>query len=124
MNRTNRRPGARCGFAVGRFTVAVFVVCTGALVSSPTPASESVPATWSAQLRSTAYFYQVEDQSEAETDLLPFYQHFDLSGGRLAGDRLDLRFSGRFASDLGDEGAVTGEEKFYVGYAGLRFDHW
>ena len=87
-------------------------------------AQTASPITWSAQLRSTAYFYQVEDQTGAKSDFLPFYEHFDLSVGRLAGDRLDFRFSGRFAADAGDEGAVTGEEKFYVGYAGLNFDPW
>lgn len=103
---------------------AVFAFLAGTLVTESAVAQEGISPTWSAQLRSTAYFYQVEDQTEAETDFLPFYEHLDLSVGRLAGDRLDFRFSGRFAADAGDEGAVTGEEKFYAGYAGLNFDPW
>lgn len=127
MISTNSGPSERRWPAAGTIVLVVFAFLASALVPATAGAEEASAGnspTWSAQLRSTAYFYQVEDQTEAETDFLPFYEHFDLSVSRLAGDRLDLRFSGRFAADAGDEGAVTGEEKFYAGYAGLSFDRW
>jgi hypothetical protein len=124
MSTTNPDPGANRRSAGAGSILAACLLLGSTVLGGPAAAQEAVPLSWSAQLRSTAYFYQVEDLTETETDLLPFYEHLDLSVGRLARGRLDLRFSGRFASDLGDEGAVTGEEKFYVGYAAIRLDPW
>ena len=122
ISRQSGRTGGRASFRAAPFLAALVLI--SATWTDPAAAQDSATPTWSAQLRSTAYFYQVEDQTEAETDLAPFYEHFDLSVARLAAGRLSFRVSGRYGTDLMDDGAIDGEDRLYVGYAGLRFDRW
>jgi len=99
----------------------LLLVLTTAL---PSFAQTATPFTWSAQLRSTAYFYQDVTETGRELDLAPLYEHFDVTVGQLAAGRLDFRVSGRYATDLADEGAVFTEDHLYAAYAGLSFDRF
>jgi len=88
-------------------------------------ADAQAPPSWSAQLRSTAYFLEQAEPGESEVQArLPFYEHFNAHAGGLLDDRLDLRFSGRYASDAQFDGGVAEEGKWFVGYARLRLEPW
>jgi hypothetical protein len=84
--------------------------------------ADDLPTTWTAHLRSTAYVYETVSNSDVESDFAPLYEHFDLSVSQLAKGRLNLRVSGRFGADLADEGAISTEDKLYVGHLGIRLD--
>lgn len=91
-------------------------------VVPPVAAQDDAPLTWTAHLRSTAYFYQSEvpDGSGQKLNYAPLYEHFDASIGRLADGHLDFRVSGRFATDMADDEAIVTEDKLYVAYANVR----
>lgn len=91
-------------------------------MTTPVLAQSDVPITWSAQLRSTAYFYQSElpDSGGQNQSYAPLYEHFDVAAGQLANGRLDLRVSGRFGADLGDDEVIPVEDRLYAAYARVR----
>lgn len=89
-----------------------------------TPRDDAMAAGWAAQLRTTAYFRQI-DAGDGETeDSMPFYEHYDLSASQLLNGRVDARVSGRFANDLALDQRVTDRERIYVAYAGARLDRY
>ena len=124
MTRTDTRSkgvGLRedCAHRVG------FVLLALLLVLGPqAQAQDDAPITWSAQLRSTTYLYQDENEAGVETDYAPLYENFDVAVGRVASGRLDFRVSGRYATDLADEGAILTEDQLYVAYANLNLNRW
>ena len=100
-----------------------FVLLAALLIVAPIASAQNdVPITWSAQLRSTTYLYQDETAAGEEIDYAPLYENFDVTVGQVASGRLDFRVSGRYATDLRDEGAILTEDQLYTAYAGLRLD--
>lgn len=97
-------------------------------LDGPARAQDSAPVapvTWSAQLRSTAYFSEAAPPGSTEVESrAPFYENLYLGVGNLADGRLDLRFSGRYADDAQFENAFDEHDKWFTGYARLRLDPW
>jgi hypothetical protein len=101
----------------------VLAVSVAAGTSVPAFAEDPPPVSWSAQLRSTAYFLQQAEPGSTEIeDRLPLYEQVDVGVGSLLDGALDFRFSGRYADDLRFDGGVPQDTKWFVGYALARFD--
>ncbi|MHB8080264.1 MAG: hypothetical protein ACYDIE_13530 [Candidatus Krumholzibacteriia bacterium] len=75
---------------------------------------------WSLSLRSTGYAFQTADRLDATTDQLRFYQQFAGSASGLAGGRITLRGSGRYASSPAAWPTGFANGKLYTGYVEAR----
>jgi len=122
MTLTDTRSGGVRLRGVRAFCVGVVLLLGASGLLSPAFAQDGAPFTWTAHLRSTAYFYQSEtsDGTGEKLSYAPLYEHFDVSAGQLANGRLDFRVSGRFGTDMGDDEVIDVEDKLYIAYANVR----
>lgn len=72
------------------------------------------------RLRTTGYLFQSVDEYGVTLDRFGGYQQFDAGLAGLAGGRMGLRISGRFADDLALKERVTDRSRLYVGHLELR----
>jgi hypothetical protein len=119
---------------VAAIAVSVASVVVLAARASPAAAAEEPPAApgaapsgrgsettpWWFRLRSTAYIFQEEHPAGATLDRVGAYQGFDGAVLGLAGGRLALRASGRFADDLALAETVTERTRLTTGYLEAR----
>jgi hypothetical protein len=75
---------------------------------------------WSLGLRSTGYAFQTEDRLGAGADQFRFYQQFAGGVTGLAGGRITLRGSGRFASNPAASSTDFANARLYTGYLEAR----
>lgn len=78
------------------------------------------PPSWNLSLRSTGYAYQTEDAAGADTDHFRFYQHIAGGASGLAGGRLAVRASGRFANSPVDAWPGWDRSRLSSGYLEAR----
>ncbi|MDO9172754.1 MAG: hypothetical protein Q7W29_13085, partial [bacterium] len=83
------------------------------------PLAPLAPA-WNLSLRSTGYAYQTADPAGAETDHVDFYQEFAGGASGLAGGRLSLRASGRYATAPADAWTSRDRSRLSTGYLEAR----
>ena len=108
-----RRAGAVLAVALGLAAV------TGAARAGELRLLAPQPS-WSLGLRSTGYAFQTEDRLGTGTDQFRFYQQFAGSASGLAGGRITLRGSGRFASSPAASSTDFANARFYTGYLEAR----
>lgn len=78
------------------------------------------PPSWSLSLRSATYLFQTEDASGGEADEFRFYQSFAGGAWGLAGGRLSLRASGRFANAPDQAWPGFETSRLHTGYLEAR----
>ena len=78
------------------------------------------PVSWQLGLRSTGYFYQLEDTEGRRDDRFQAFQSVSGAATGLAGGRVIFRGSGRFANDLAIEPAGFQTSRLYSGYLEIR----
>lgn len=95
------------------------------LATVSSAAGTSAPAagsSWWLNLRSTGYFTQTEAPDGESFDRLHAFQHVSGTVNGLAGGKLRLRVSSRFAGDLRDDVTSDDRSRLYAGLAELRLD--
>lgn len=113
-----RRALCRC---VGLFLAAALGLAAPTAAAGAGDLSLLAPQpSWSLGLRSTGYAFQTVDRVGAGTDQFRFYQQFAGSASALAGGRLTLRGSGRFASSPAASAADFTNARLYTGYLEAR----
>lgn len=123
-------PGVPGPASSGRCGIVIAVAMGLAAAVTPATAPGAVRAgelallapqpSWSLSLRSTAYAFQAEDRLGATTDQLRSYQQFAGSASGLAGGRITLRGSGRYASSPAAGPADFANGRLYTGYLEAR----
>jgi hypothetical protein len=114
-----------CGHPLSRIARAgalgLALATLGAVASAAagSVAGSAGPSGW-LRLRTTGYRFQTEDAAGAKLDRLGAYQEFDGAAAGLAGGRLALRISGRFADDLYLKARTTERSRLYVGHLEAR----
>jgi hypothetical protein len=113
--------GLRLGSTLraGALGLALASLGAGQLAAADNAASPFAPSGW-LRLRTTGYRFQTEDADGATLDRLGAYQEFDGAASGLAGGRLALRLSGRFADDLYLKERVTERSRLYTGHLEAR----
>jgi hypothetical protein len=110
----------RCALRAGLLLLALGVAAGGAAATSccaPGPAGS--PAGW-LRLRTTGYFFQSVDPFGVTQDRFGAYGEFDGAAYGLAGNRVSLRLSGRFADDLRLKARTTDRSRLFVGQVEYR----
>jgi len=112
-------PG-RCFFLLIPVTIWLLLAVTfaGAADTSAPAAGTS----WWFNLRSTGYMYQTDDPAGSSLNYLRTYQHVSGRVSGLAGGRIKLRASSRFAGDLRFDGNNDNSARLYAGHAEIRLD--
>lgn len=103
----------------GALGLALTTLGAVASAAAGSAAAATGPSGW-LRLRTTGYRFQTEDAAGVTLERLGAYQEFDGAAAGLAGGRLALRISGRFADDLYLKARTTERSRLYVGHLEAR----